>query len=251
MGLYAAYLQWRSRRDQRKLEDSYRQILDEAAERRKAGLTKTELGELESKVTQARNELSLHIPIEARRVFHSERKRQLASQISLLLGQYQATSERLSEAPDLPISSELRNAIERDLRPKGSQLSGRSSLWGAAFVVLLISVALPTALEAMSVVLEPIGERLDLPFTVEDLILYFVLLAGSFVVAATVRVASTRRLRYWHLVVAVGAALGLVVATFVWKEDLTSAGSIVFSGLSLFVFRSLRARSSNTSAREF
>lgn len=249
VGLYAGYLQWRARRDQRKLEGPYKQLLEEAGLRRQAHVTETELEALEAKVDRYRHELRRDIPVEARRAFNEERSSELALLIDRLVGEYEETRRKLGEAADSsPVNPELRAAIQRDLSRWGRY--GASSWPQVAVVLGLIAIALPTIFGGLGRVLEPVVDRLSLPFSQEDLVLYFTLLGVGFGVAAILPLpAFLSRARSWYSLAVVLVGGSLVGVTFLLVgegsevlSDITSAASIVCFSSAAYILRATTKR---------
>lgn len=136
VGIMSGYLQWRSYRQQRRLEGGYRILLERAQRDWRGQYTEAQVNRLTAQFQQLQRGIGVDIPRQARRVFLTEQRRTLADSIAELSQQYDRTTEELGHlAGDPGLDNRLRELIENEILP--AYLKRQRQHWVLLFFVAL------------------------------------------------------------------------------------------------------------------
>jgi hypothetical protein len=236
VGLFSGWLQWRSYRGQKKNESGYLEVLERAARDRTGRYSEEELDRLQADIDQAKREMIEVVPAEAKRVFLQERSQSLVEQLYSTYEDYEKTMQDLGRSPETGLlSAQVRDAIEGQIRPRFLGEERRRRQTTALGITIAATILVALTLEFLVRYVERALNDYGLPFSAEDLTLWFLLmfLGGGAAVWAAISLPAQRRVGLLAVASALTSILS-VAATIVVVDRghatlgyLTSFGSIV------------------------
>lgn len=141
-GIIAGWIQLKSYRGQKQLENAYHTLFDQAQREWQGKYTEEQIAQLTQQFQQLEAQIRKDIPQQARRVFLQDKQRSMVTSIGELYQQYQTINQELtSQGIQDNLAPQLKQVIEDHILPDylGRQHQQRN-LYIAVIIILLLSL---------------------------------------------------------------------------------------------------------------
>lgn len=228
VGVVSGWIEFKSYREQKRMEGAYRSLLEQAQRDWTGRYTEEQVADLTAQFRRLEAQIRREIPQQARRVFLEDQLDALTSSISEQYQQYTSLRQELDQTsePDV-LAPSIRLSVESEIAPKYLRRQRQQRLIYLFIIVIFITSLFPFITELIYTALYGSARAVGLLVPPDD---FFSYLGGVVIAMYVAFTTSTHRLQRLILSRRWGAAFFSIFLLIIW---LLTVWLIVFEPVSV------------------